>query len=112
MIMFDCFQVKSLYQKVSGEAESLKCLWATKFHIGGNTGWATAAEVARYEAKLAHLNTELERRKELGRNYLTVMQQLKDIATKDEQSREEHQVCCQILVSIVVDTNVQCIVQC
>ena len=88
--------MKSLYQKVSSEAESLKCLWATKFHIGGKTGLATADDVTRYETKLSDLNAELERRKELGHNYLNVMRQLKELATKDEQSREDHQVICLI----------------
>ena len=85
-------QVKQLYQRISTENESLKGLWATKLNLDGQSGLATEEDLAAYDAKLKELQTELERRKDLGTQFEAVLHRTMQLRNTNEQEREEHQV--------------------
>ena len=84
--------MKSLYQKIANQTASLKGLWASKLNLSGRAGMATEADLMSYDRKLHELEAELERRKELGRRFQTVLQRVMEIEGADEKFREDHQV--------------------
>ena len=84
--------MKQLYQRISTENESLKGLWATKLNLDGQSGLATDEDLAAYESKLKELQTELERRKDLGAQFEAVLHRTMLLRNKNEEDREEHQV--------------------
>ena len=84
--------MKQLYQRISTENESLKGLWVTKLNLGGQSGLATPEDLATYDAKLHELEAELERRKDLGAQFESVLQRTRQLMNTDELEREEHQV--------------------
>ena len=93
VLMFLAWQVKSMYQKVANQNDSLRGLWAAKFNLkGGKSGLATQEDIAAYEAKLHELERELERRKEIGRKFEAVLKRVRDLMEADEQAREDHEV--------------------
>ena len=90
-------EVKSLYQRIANQTESLKGLWAAKLNLKGRAGMATPEDMAAYETKLEELEAELLRRKELGGRFESTLARMQDLANSDEKHREDHQVsnfCC------------------
>ena len=86
-------QVKQIYQNISNQTDSLKGLWAAKLNLKGTAVLATDDDLESYDRKLHHLERELDRRKEVGRRFESVLNRQLDIAENDEKCREEHQVC-------------------
>ena len=89
---FSIYQVKSLYQKVASQSESLKGLLAAKLNLSGKGGMATEDDIAAYEVKLDALERELERRMELGGRFEHVLARMRTIQEEDEMYRRQHQV--------------------
>lgn len=85
-------EVKSLYQKVNNQTESLKGLWAAKLNLKGRSSLATQEDIAAYESKLEELEIELERRRELGTRFQVILEHQIEVFEEDAASREEHQV--------------------
>ncbi|XP_013391352.1 uncharacterized protein LOC106159584 [Lingula anatina] len=89
-------EAKSLFQKLNNQALSLKGLWAAKLNLkGGSSALATKEDLAAYERKLEELEIELERRRELGSRFQTILERQINLQEQDEKSREEHQVSFQ-----------------
>ena len=53
---------------------------------------ATDDDLMSYDRKLDYLERELERRKEIGRRFESVLNRQLELADNDEKCREEHQV--------------------
>ena len=85
-------QVKALYQKISNDNESLKGLWAAKLNLKGKGGTVSKEDMEKFDSQYKQLQSELERRKDLGKKFDTVLLHMKRISDADEVSREEHQV--------------------
>ena len=81
-----------MYQNISNQTDSLKGLWAAKMNLKGTAVLATDDDLALYDRKLDYLERELARRKEVGRQFETVLDRQLDIADNDEKCREQHQV--------------------
>ena len=45
------YQVKQLYNKITGQAESLKGLWIAKLNLKGRSALATDEDLLEYERK-------------------------------------------------------------
>ena len=86
------FQVKQMYNKVSGQTDSLKSLWAAKMNLKGTNVLLTEDDIAAYNRTLLELERELERRKEVGHRFSAILARQEQLATEDEKYREEHQV--------------------
>ena len=67
-------------------------LWAAKMNLSGTSALATDQDLAHYERKLEALDIELERRKDIGRQFETVLDRQEQLLTTDDQAREQHQV--------------------
>jgi hypothetical protein len=85
-------EVKSLYQKVADQTESLKRLWVAKLNLQGRSELATQQDLREYETRREQLEQELERRKAVGRAYLSVVEEQTLIHEQDMACRREHQV--------------------
>ena len=96
--------MKSMYQKVANQTESLKGLWAAKLNLKGRTGMATEEDMAAYELRQGALETELQRRKQLGGRFESTLARLRGLMTVDEKHREEHQVHTRTKKAIVIAT--------
>ncbi len=95
-------EVKSLYQKIANQTESLKGLWSAKLNLQGHVGMVTEDELMAYDVKLEALEAELLRRKALGGRYQQVLLRMKDLMMQDERCREDHQVMYQDYSTTVV----------
>ena len=84
--------MKALYTKISNDNESLKGLWAAKLNLKGKGGSVSKEDVAKFDARYKELQSEVERRKDLGKKFDKVLLSIKQISDADEASREEHQV--------------------
>ncbi|RUS80257.1 hypothetical protein EGW08_011986, partial [Elysia chlorotica] len=87
--------MKLMYQRLADQSESLKGLWAAKMNLKGTSGLATDADLVDYERRLEALDQELERRKDLGRQFQAVLARQADLQEQDEAGREKHQVSFQ-----------------
>ncbi|GFO26753.1 cytadherence high molecular weight protein 2 [Plakobranchus ocellatus] len=87
--------MKLMYQRLADQSESLKGLWAAKMNLKGTSGLATDDDLAEYERRLESLDLELERRKDLGRQFQAVLDRQAVLQEDDEASREKHQVSFQ-----------------
>ena len=67
-------------------------LWAAKMNLKGTSGLATDDDLVEYETRLEALDQELERRKDLGRQFQAVLNRQAVLLEDDEASREKHQV--------------------
>ena len=81
-----------MYQNISNQTDSLKGLWAAKLNLKGTALLATDSDLQSYDWKLDYLERELARRKEVGRQFETVLNRQLSLAEDDEKAREEHQV--------------------
>jgi hypothetical protein len=85
-------EVKSLYQKINNQTESLKGLWAAKLNLKGRSCLATPEDLAAYEGKLEELEIELARRRDLGERFETMLSRQQELMDDDEKCREEQQI--------------------
>jgi len=81
-----------MYQRVANQNESLKGLWAAKMNLKGQAILATDDDLAVYDWKLKALENELERRKDVGRQFEEILIRQKELMIDDEKCREKHQV--------------------
>lgn len=81
-----------MYQRVANQNESLKGLWAAKMNLKGPGVLATDGDIEVYDEKLRALENELERRKDVGRQFEEILIRQKELMTDDETCREKHQV--------------------
>jgi hypothetical protein len=72
-------QVKNMYQRVANQNESLKGLWAAKMNLKGQAILATDDDLAVYDWKLKALENELERRKDVGRQFEEILIRQKEL---------------------------------
>ena len=86
-----------MYQRIANQTESLKGLWAAKMNLQGKSALATDEDVAVYERKLDKLENELERRKDVGRQFVAILERQEQLMDDDEAGRKKHQV----IVSLV-----------
>ena len=55
-IAIHSFQVKQLYNKVNGQAESLKGLWVAKLNLKDRSALATPEDLLAYDSKKQEVN--------------------------------------------------------
>ena len=55
-IQIHSFQVKQLYNKVNGQAESLKGLWVAKLNLKDRSALATPEDLLAYDSKKQEVN--------------------------------------------------------
>ena len=85
-------EIKHLYRKVANENDSLRGLWAAKLNLSGKGGRVTREDMRDHEERRARLESEIERRRELGRVFEKVLIRIREVQDADEKEREEHQV--------------------
>lgn len=78
-------------------------LWAAKMNLNGTSALATDEDLAHYERKLESLEIELERRKDLGRQFEAILNRQERLMQEDAKGREEHQVS--FLVDFIISYN-------
>ena len=95
-------QVKLLYQRIVSENDSLKGLWNAKLGLSGRRGLATPTDLADYSVKHAHLDCELQRRRQLGLCMQDAGVTERTLLDDDFAARRRHRVQFDAITSTIV----------